>query len=318
MRPMYLHAVQQDDRYDREFRFPSADLLADDGPGSSVVPMELGWRQPQGQADAGLGASISASRWIGNHASSGKQIAASPADRHVLGLSLKPTCVEMCRDERTIFNGVMPAGTLQITGPGKTLSARFRAPCDFLHLYVPSAHVRRVSSHLTRTVQADLGGDDHFARDPLLAQLAQMLTAGAGSGNASYAQAIVQTIIVHLFGLQRAAPTSWPLPKWRLRRVHDYIEAHIGESVSLADMAAVAGLSRMHFAAQFRAATGYRPHEYVLAKRVDRAKLMLLEGRSSLVEIALSVGFQAQAHFTTVFKKFEGDTPARWRRANAL
>jgi len=77
----------------------------------------------------------------------------------------------------------------------------------------------------------------------------------------------------------------------------------------------VAGLSKMHFAAQFRAATGYRPHEYLLHQRVERAKAMLSSLEMPLVEVALSVGFRAQAHFSTVFKRLTGETPGRWRRS---
>jgi AraC-like DNA-binding protein len=79
-------------------------------------------------------------------------------------------------------------------------------------------------------------------------------------------------------------------------------------------MAAVAGLTRMHFAAQFRAATGMRPHDFLLQRRIDRARRLLRDPKLALVDVALSVGFQTQAHFTTVFKRFAGDTPNRWRR----
>lgn len=106
------------------------------------------------------------------------------------------------------------------------------------------------------------------------------------------------------------------LPKWRLKRVAAYVEENLAEPITLADMASAAGLSRMHFAAQFRVATGMRPHEYLLRQRIERAQKMLVESRDSLVEIALGVGFQTQAHFTTVFRRFVGDTPYQWRCTN--
>lgn len=108
-----------------------------------------------------------------------------------------------------------------------------------------------------------------------------------------------------------------PLPNWRLRRVEVYIDAHIEETVTLADLARVTGLSPMHFAAQFRAATGIRPHEFLLRRRIDHAQAMLADPRARLVDVALSVGFQTQAHFTTVFKRFVGQTPHRWRCAES-
>ena len=110
---------------------------------------------------------------------------------------------------------------------------------------------------------------------------------------------------------QRSVPA---LPKWRLMRVLNYIDANIGKRITLASLAAAAGLSRMYFAKQFRAATGTRPHDYVLRKRIERAQQMLAAKPAALVDVALGVGFQTQAHFTTVFKRYVGNTPCQWRR----
>jgi transcriptional regulator GlxA family with amidase domain len=92
--------------------------------------------------------------------------------------------------------------------------------------------------------------------------------------------------------------------------------ANLAEPISLADIANAAGLSRMHFAAQFRVATGVRPHEYLLQRRIERAQQLLLNSRLPLVEIAFDVGFKTQAHFTTVFAQLVGETPKVWRQRN--
>ncbi|CCB64502.1 MULTISPECIES: helix-turn-helix domain-containing protein [unclassified Hyphomicrobium] len=113
---------------------------------------------------------------------------------------------------------------------------------------------------------------------------------------------------------QRARRAPSALPKWRMKRVVEYVDSHISEQITLADLASAAGMSRMYFASQFRVATGMRPHDYVLHKRIERAQHLLCTTSESLVEIALSVGFQTQAHFTTIFKKIAGNTPLRWRR----
>jgi len=105
------------------------------------------------------------------------------------------------------------------------------------------------------------------------------------------------------------------LQTWRLKRVMQYVDDNLAAKLTLHNLAAVAGLSRMHFAAQFRAAVGLRPHEYLLKRRIDRAQELLRQPDVSLVDIALTVGFQTQAHFTTVFKRFVGDTPYQWRSA---
>jgi AraC-like DNA-binding protein len=106
------------------------------------------------------------------------------------------------------------------------------------------------------------------------------------------------------------------LQKWRLKRVIEYVDAHLATRITLVDMAAVAGLSRMHFASQFRMATGLRPHQFLLRRRVEQAEDLLRNTTMAIVEIALTVGFQTQAHLTTVFKRLVGCTPGRWRAIN--
>src|SRR6266481_3162683 len=108
------------------------------------------------------------------------------------------------------------------------------------------------------------------------------------------------------------------LQKWRLKRVVEYAENHLSKKIGLSDLAAVAGLSRMHFACQFRTATGLRPHEFLLRRRIQHAEELLRNTRMPIVEIALTVGFQTQAHLTTVFKRFAGCTPGRWRAINRM
>ena len=112
-----------------------------------------------------------------------------------------------------------------------------------------------------------------------------------------------------------AARRRCTLPPWRLQRAIAYCEEHLDQAVSLAELAAAAGLSRMHFAAQFKAAVGLRPHEYLLRRRIGRAQALLIRGNARLVDVALSVGFQSQAHFTSVFKRYAGLPPRAWRAA---
>ena len=113
-------------------------------------------------------------------------------------------------------------------------------------------------------------------------------------------------------------PQVRALQKWRLKRVIEHVDANLSCKVSLLDLAAVAGLSRMHFACQFRAATGLRPHEFLLQRRISRSKELMRGTSMTIAEIALAVGFLTQAHFTTVFKRFVGYTPRQWRTANQM
>jgi AraC-like DNA-binding protein len=103
------------------------------------------------------------------------------------------------------------------------------------------------------------------------------------------------------------------LPQWRLKRVAAFVDDNIDQPLLLSCLARASGLSRMHFAALFRRATGLRPHDYVTQRRIEHAKQLLTQSKAPIVQVALSVGFQSQAHFTTVFKRVAGTTPNRWR-----
>lgn len=149
-------------------------------------------------------------------------------------------------------------------------------------------------------------------RDPLFATIGQLLADAPASWLQANADMLSQITLVRLLHL---APrhSSGCLTMWRLKRIRAYVDAHIDEPLRLADLAAVVGLSRMHFAAQFRAATGMAPHAFVVARRIDRAKTLMANTDSALVNVALDAGFQSQAHFCAVFKQQTGMTPSRWR-----
>jgi AraC family transcriptional regulator len=227
---------------------------------------------------------------------------------------------------RPVHDGRVLPGVLQASGPGEKLRAVFRGAYDVLHLHLSRALVadcleQAEGYHHSGDVRL---ADPRFSRDPVIERLAQSLLmaedAGAAFGEL-YAESVSVAIMTRLLGLQAKAGlpparrSVAALPKWRIKRAVDYIEAHLPGPITLAELAGATGLTRMHFAAQFRMATGFRPHEYLLRKRVERARDMLLTSDASLVEIALGVGFQTQAHFTTVFKRFTGETPHRWRCA---
>jgi AraC family transcriptional regulator len=74
----------------------------------------------------------------------------------------------------------------------------------------------------------------------------------------------------------------------------------------------------MHFAAQFKAATGQTPHAYVVSRKIIRAKQMLMDSTRAIGEVALELNFSSSAHFTQVFKCLVGETPGSWRRRQEI
>lgn len=259
------------------------------------------------------------SRWTYAQAGVRREEATTPPDRYFFAIALKTTRLKLTRGAQTIFDGIMPAGTLYVGAPSKQLCAQFHAPCDFLHFHVP-ANCLPSPEPGRDPVTPDGLNDLVLLRDPFAGQLAKALTKHGHLVDQEFAHCITQTLAMHVARRELPRTKVNALPKWRLRRIEEYVRTHFDHGISLSDLAGVAGLSRMHFAAQFRAATGYRPREYLLHQRIEHAKSLLLNSETSLAEVALAVGFCTQAHFSTVFKRITGDTPARWRCAsrNAL
>jgi AraC-like DNA-binding protein len=281
---------------------------------------EQSWRcLAHAENDKTSHAGILVSRWIGTNATCRHEKAGSSSSRHIIGVALKATQVKLTRGSSTLFDGPMPAGTLHVTGPSQPLTAEFRAPCDFVHFHVSSGYLRECQA-ATRSSQADSIPElnDLIVRDPLAELLGKTLVESGTAGDGVYVESVAQTLVMHVARLELPRHSVNPLPKWRIKRVQDYVSTHLEKCVTLADFARVAGLSPMHFAAQFRAATGYRPHEYLLQQRIESSKHILSTTDMGLAEVALALGFHAQAHFTTVFKKLTGETPARWRKSHRV
>jgi AraC-like DNA-binding protein len=109
-------------------------------------------------------------------------------------------------------------------------------------------------------------------------------------------------------------PSTNPLDNRWLRRVLDYIDGHLAEDITAADLAKVACFSVFHFTRAFSAATGLPPQRYVRQRRLERAKASIAVESTSIARAAFMCGFLSQASFTRAFRKATGMTPSGYRR----
>ncbi|NTX17132.1 helix-turn-helix transcriptional regulator [Myxococcus sp. CA051A] len=114
---------------------------------------------------------------------------------------------------------------------------------------------------------------------------------------------------------RRASLQAVGLATWQLRRVTDFVEANLDGPLGLEALAGVVGLSPSHFARSFKRATGSTPHRFVLTRRLERARELLVTSALPLGDVAQATGFCSQSHFTALFRARHGATPARFRRA---
>ncbi len=100
----------------------------------------------------------------------------------------------------------------------------------------------------------------------------------------------------------------------RIKRVLDFMHEETDRNPTLADFAALSGLSATHFARAFRSTTGSPPHKYLMAVRMARGRRLLGETDLPIVDVAFRCGFEQAGSFATAFRKSTGVTPREWRQ----
>lgn len=160
----------------------------------------------------------------------------------------------------------------------------------------------------------------HELFDPRLQWLVQELLDEAqrgAPGGALYAEGLSLALLGRLAEFHRAPIThsrsAGGLSAMSRQRVLDFIEAHLGDDLSITLLAQEVGLSPHHFAHSFKESFGLPPHRFVQQRRMEKALKMLKTSSSSIAEIALALGFASQSHFTQVFRQHTGKTPAAAR-----
>jgi len=121
--------------------------------------------------------------------------------------------------------------------------------------------------------------------------------------------------LVNDYAVRRPSPRIYRggLTPARLRKVVELVHAEMDSDLSLEKLADAAGLSIKHFSEMFRMSTGQSPHQFVLHRRVDRAKGMLRAADMRVLDVAVACGFQNQQHFARVFRKVCGASPTEYR-----
>jgi AraC family transcriptional regulator len=138
-------------------------------------------------------------------------------------------------------------------------------------------------------------------------------------GDALYGESLGMALAVHLVRRYRTSsgalfePTHG-LSRPQLARVVEYIEANLGGRLLLAELAAVAGVSASHFKTQFKRSTGVPVHQYVVRRRVERARLLLARDGHDISDVAVRTGFADASHLARWMRRVLGVTPALVRR----
>jgi AraC family transcriptional regulator len=212
----------------------------------------------------------------------------------------------------------VPPGTLNLSPAGLPVAGQWCHPAITVMVELAPRLVSAAAPSGGRVELRPAYGVD----DPLLAQLVEALRDEARAGATAGGRLYVESLGIALAArLARKYAAAAPQPRDQhgalsaseLRRVLEYIDAHLGTNLALGHLAEAARMHVFAFIRHFKQGTGVSPHQYVLRRRIERARSLLADTDLSIVEIALRCGFGDQSSFTTAFRRWTRLTPRGYR-----
>ncbi|MBL8203048.1 MAG: helix-turn-helix transcriptional regulator [Blastocatellia bacterium] len=203
---------------------------------------------------------------------------------------------------------------------GQPVSIDWSDYSECLTIAVEPGLVNRAASESAYAGQVELK-EIYDQSDPLIWQIGLALLAESEAKEPVgrlYAESLASTLAFHLLrhyntGERLPIASVGGLTGRKLRLATDFINAHLADDLTLVDIATTVDLSPFHFSRAFKRTTGLTPQQYLVQRRIERAKDLLAKDDLPIVEISAQVGFKNQSHFTTFFRRYTSMTPKVWR-----
>ncbi|MFM0737532.1 AraC family transcriptional regulator [Paraburkholderia xenovorans] len=229
-----------------------------------------------------------------------------------VGAPVRARC--LCNERR--FARIQAHGDADVIPAGLEGQWSDEAACTIFSVWIGEDFAKKTFEQLElKTSEARLRPQFQL-RDPRFQHLAWALRAELEADDVSdplYAESLCTAMVVRLVGrapeIDRLDEKRRVLAPKTAARVIEFIETHLDRRLTLTDLAAQAELSVPHFKALFRETLGTPVHQYVVRRRVERARALLLEGRLSASRIALDTGFAHQSHMAHWMGRLLGVTP---------
>lgn len=214
-------------------------------------------------------------------------------------------------------------GALCIMPQGASSEWEITDSFDFVHLYVSDQELRRLFVEtFDRDARLMVIPETTFGEAPHLSAALGLLAEATERGERLLADQALTAAVGHLFldpryGGEKPIALRGGLAPVVRRRLIEHIDASLDRTITLQELAILAGLSEFHLQRMFRVSCGVSPHVFVLYRRIDRARRMLA-GNEPIAQIATACGFSSQSHMTRMFKTVTGTTPSAYRRCISL
>ena len=225
------------------------------------------------------------------------------------------------RSGQSVVRGTFRPGAMIIIPAGSSSRWDIPKPVDVVQLYLPPTTLERVASEAAAAAPADLL-ERTAHPDPVTSRLLLSATDGLegnGALDAMFRHQLIDLLATRLLAAHTSAPaTVQPAigglsPKVLLRAI-ERLRSDSDADVSLAALATDAGLSRFHFCRAFKESTGLSPHAWLRQYRLKQAMNMLRDADTSIVSVAVELGYTSQTAFAAAFRRLTGETPSDWRR----
>jgi AraC family transcriptional regulator len=244
-------------------------------------------------------------------------------DEHTLGLFLSPRPFKFShRQEGRTQAGLYSKGDLLVTPADTRLATQADGDVHMVQLRIQDSFVRQVAGETLEQDSDRIELVPAFqTRDPQIEAIATMLLTELhreSFGSQLYVESLANALAVHLLRHHATARPPLPaytggLPQHQLLQILDYIDAHLGREITLAELAGLVDISQFHFGRLFKRSLGLSPYQYLLQQRVERAKTLLQHTDKPIVVIALECGFNSHSHFGRKFRQLTGITPKSYR-----
>jgi AraC family transcriptional regulator len=213
---------------------------------------------------------------------------------------------------------VMSPGVILVAPPDTAGDFIADGPSHVLTMTIPKAHVADFTQDTG--VRIDIRQEELFRDSRIAGQLVRLWHTLEDEAPASrlFADQVMRGV---LHTLAQRTDARLParrharerLPAHTVRRLRDYVESCLADDLAVTMLANVAALSPAHFARAFAATIGMTPFDYVMTRRLARARELLERTDRPAVAIALAVGFKTPSHFTSRFRREFGVTPREIR-----
>jgi AraC family transcriptional regulator len=234
--------------------------------------------------------------------------------QHLIYFHMSPSLQMECRMSGRRAKHEMAAGTVAISPAGIDCGADSEQSADILLIAVEPRRFALASAEsdaLDAELRECLSGYDEsllHAAQLLALEDAQGYPRGPLFWNEAASRFIDRLLVGHTSRPPRASRGR--LGQHALRRIRDYVSAHLAEPIEVAALAALAGRSSFHFSRVFARSVGMTPHRYVVHLRLQAAIQHMRQGRMGLAEIAAETGFADQSHLSRWIRRVHGVTPS--------